>query len=533
MIAFRFLFGCVLAAVVTLGSANAQVLNATADSLVAGQINGQPVKQMIGHVQFVQGAIYGSADKAVQYLNTNQLDLIGNVAIHQDTLALYAPLVTYYASTQIGHAEGGVRLFDRDVELTAENGDYDMANQVAHFHNHVTVTQGKNTSVSDNLTYYRSSQTSILTGHAQILSDSGSLVADTITYVRALGETTAEGNVHLSNDSVTLASDWFYNSRQLGEMLARGRVAVHDIQNNTTIFGDTLARFSKNSYTVVPRYPLLLYIDSSQVKDSITRVVNTVYDTMFLHARTMEMYQGDSARFIATDSVRMLRSNFSAIGGTLIYDEAREIMTISHSPQTSSSNRQRIWNDSTEIDADSVLMLMTDRHINRIFGIGHAFATSPVEEFPNSGRIDQLEGERMMLVITQDTARQLYDMSNALSIYFLINQGKPDGVNRASGDTIRMDFKYKTVVRLAVISGTEGEYFPERFVGNTSRAEAFHLADYERHTELRPRREEFFVPWAAIILPSNLEIPASDNSTSIPSPAKQSKQAPVPRRSAH
>ncbi|HWF43422.1 MAG TPA: hypothetical protein VG537_02155, partial [Candidatus Kapabacteria bacterium] len=119
------------------------------------------------------------------------------------------------------------------------------------------------------------------------------------------------------------------------------------------------------------------------------------------------------------------------------------------------------------------------------------------------------------------------------SIYFLINQGKPDGVNRSSGDTIRMDFKNKTVVRLAVISGTEGEYFPERFVGNTSRAAAFHLADYERHTTLRPLREEFFVPWATAILPSNFENPAPDNSTSIPSPAAESKLAPVPRRSAH
>jgi hypothetical protein len=139
-------------------------------------------------------------------------------------------------------------------------------------------------------------------------------------------------------------------------------------------------------------------------------------------------------------------------------------------------------------------MLMKDHHVKRVFAVGHAFATSPVEEFPNSGRIDQLEGESMMLVVEQDTARRLYDRMSALSIYFLVSDGKSDGVNRASGDTIRMDFKNKTVVRLAVLSGTEGEYFPERFVG--ARAAAFRLNNYERHTSLRPRREEFVMPWA-------------------------------------
>jgi lipopolysaccharide export system protein LptA len=466
--------------------AKAQILGQSADSLISGKINGLPVEQLIGHVQFIRGVLYGSADKMIKYTTGHRIDLIGNVAIHQDTLSLFAPLVTYNDSTQIGHAEGGVRLFDRDIELTAANGDYDVGNQVARFHHHVTVTEGKSTSVSDDLIYYRTSQTSILMGHADIQSDSGSLAGDTITYVRALGETTAEGNVHLANDSLTLVSDWFYNSQQLGEMFARGHVDVHDIQNNTTIFGDTLARFTKNRYMIVPKHPLLLYIDSTLIPDTVTHFAHAIYDTMFLRSGVMEMYQGDSARLIASDSARMLRANFSAIGGKLIYDQVHDVMTISNAP------RQRLWNDSTEIDADSVSMLMKDRHINRIFAVGHAFATSPPEEFPNTGRIDQLEGEQMMLIVTEDTARQLYDMSNALSIYFLASDGKPDGVNRASGDTIRMDFKNKTVVRLAVISGTEGEYFPERFVG--SRASAFHLADYERHIALRPRLEEFIIP---------------------------------------
>jgi lipopolysaccharide export system protein LptA len=455
----------------------------TGDTLIGA---GQDVEHLMGHVQFSQGALYGSADQGTYDKSLGRLELTGHVEIHQDTLSLYAPHVTYSEVTGIGHADGNVRLFDRDIELTAAEGDYDMDNQVARFRHHVTVTEKKSTSVSDSLVYYRATQTTILLGNASAKSDSGSMAADTIIYVKALDETTAKGHAHVENDSLRVAADWLFDSRSLGRILARGHVAVENIPKKTTIFGDTLARFAQLNYMIVPRNPLLEYLDSTQVRDSTGKMVTT-WDTTFVRADTMKLYQGDSARFVAIDSVRMLRLGFSLTGGLLVFDQNKEVITVSK------DKRQHVWNDSTEIDADSIAMTMRDRHIQRIYAIGHAFATSPVDEFPNSGRIHQLEGDSMVLIVVRDTARSLYDLSSALSIYFMVSSGKADGVNRASGDTIRMDFKGKAVQRVTVISGTEGEYFPERFVGK--RAAAFRLTDYERHTNLRPLREEFVLPW--------------------------------------
>ena len=264
------------------------------------------------------------------------------------------------------------------------------------------------------MTYYRSTMTSILYGHAYVTSDSGSLSADTITYVRALGETTAKSNVHLANDSLRLASDWLFESQLHGEMHAHGHVGVEDIQNMTIIYGDTLARFSIGNYMVFPKRPLLLYIDSSQVRDS-TGKVNTVFDTMFVRADTMRIYQGDSARFVAIDSVRLLRGDLLLSGGEMIYNETKDIMTVFH------AKRQHVWNDSTEIDCDSVAMILQQHHIKRAYMMGHAFSTSPQAEFPNSGRMDQLQGDYMILMVDRDTVRELYTINDALSIYFLLS----------------------------------------------------------------------------------------------------------------
>src|SRR5207245_5593828 len=131
--------------------------------------------------------------------------------------------------------------------------------------------------------------------------------------------------------------------------------------------------------------------------------------------------------------------------------------------------------------------------------------------------------------VTKDTARELYDMTSALSIYFLTSDGKLDGANRASGDTIRIDFKNKTVARLAVIAGTEGEFFPERFVAG--RAEAFRLADYERHMQLRPRREEFVLPWELPPPKAASPTPITPTPTPMPETPAQPKP-PVLRKSA-
>lgn len=494
----------------------------TADSLVNGERNGQKVQQLVGHVQFAQGALNGTADRALQYLDQNRVELLGHVVIHQDTLSLEAPTVQYDGNSRVGHAEGWVTLRDREVTLTAENGDYDMGNQVAYFHHNVTVNQKTSTIKADDLTYYRATQTSIAVGGVVVRSDSGRLTADRVNYVKALDETTAIGNVHVNNDSLDITSDWLFNSRLQGTVFARGKVAVHSLANNTIIYGDTLARFAKLGYMSVPRNPLLYMIDSSQVHDSVTGQIKTRFDTMFVKSLSMEAYQGDSTRFIARDSARIFRtSGMSAIGGTLYYNERANLMTLS------GRKREYVWSDSTQAASDSIAMLLNNRKLDRIVTVGQSFVTSPASDLNDPTRIDQLQGTRMIMQITQDTLRNVLVQSNALSLYFLANGTKPDGVNRASGDTIRIDFAKGTVGRVSIISGTEGEYFPERYV--TGRASAFKLTAFERNLNLRPRREEFIPAWLPTSARTN-DAPSTtgEKSKSTSTPVNTNSTTPKP-----
>lgn len=462
----------------------------TAETFSQSEKDGQVIQHLSGNVKFSQGALYGSADEATQFVADNRLELRGNVIIRQDTLELKAPRVDYDGTTRIGHAEGGITLTDRDNVLTAYEGDYDVNSQIAIFHQNVRIRQGATIITSNDLTYFRATQTSIAKGNVLVKSDTGTLRADQVTHVRALGEMTAVGNVILTSDSLDMTSDWLYNSERQDIMFARGKVIVVAKSSNTIIAGDTLARFGARQYIHVPRNPVLRIADSSITIDTMTLSRVVIYDTTFVKSREMEIFQGDSSRFVATDSVRLLRATFSAIGGKMIYDQSTELIHFF------TGDRQRMWYDSTEIVGDSIAIQLRDNRVECAYAFSRAFTTSPIEyknTNPNDERLHQLQGESMTLRVEADTVKDMLVANNALSIYFLVNQDKLDGVNRASGDSIRLDFAGRAVKRVVVISGTEGEYWPEAYV--RGRGKAFRLTAYTREFANRPRRPEFVNSW--------------------------------------
>lgn len=463
----------------------------TADSLANTNKNGQEAMELIRNVQFYQGSITGSADRAIQFPN-QKVELFGNVHIRQDTLSLIAPHVIYDGNTRTATADGHIQLSDRDDHITSDWMTYNMNTGAADFHKDVRAIQSGTTMISNDLTYIRGTQTMISKGKVRVVNDSGMLTCDTLIDARSIGERTAIGNVKASNDSLIIFCGNLFESQHDKKTIATIKVQAYSKANNTIQFGDTLIRNTGTGHTLVPANPLLYIIDSSHKTDSLTHADTVVFDTLRIKSKTMEAFTGDSAKFIATDSVILERSNFSGTCGKLIYYRSDSLLTMF------GAKRQRIWYDSTEIDGDSIVMHQKNNKPETIVAIGHAFATSPYADSGTVGRISQLSSKTMTLSIVKDTIRTLLAVDNALSIYFVSDDGKPNGLNRSSGDTIRIDFEKNTARRIVVLSQTENEYWPDRFVGR--RGASFRLGNYERFYEFRPRKESFTLNWTPVAI---------------------------------
>ncbi len=467
-------------------------INVTADSLINRSNTGEPRTELVGHVRFQQGSLNGTADRAIQFPGRNYVEMHGNVVIHQDTLSLSAPTVTYDGNKRFARGEGKVIFRDRADKITSEWASYDMNVAVAEFHTNVRATKDSTILTCDDLTYIRGTQTMIAKGNVLVQSDSGSLVCDTLIDARSIGERTALGNVALSNDSLLLYCHSFYESKPTHTMIAAKNVEAYSLANKTIQFGDSLIRNTITGHSFVPLNPLLLIIDTSSRYDSLSGKVMTVADTLLIRSKTMEAFPDDSGAFIATDSVFMLRTNFSASCGKLVYHKSSGVMNMF------AAKRQHVWYDSTEINGDSIVMFQHNSKPERIVAIGHAFATTPFADPTVAGRVSQLSSKTMTLSIIGDTVRSLVAVDNALSIYFVSSDNKPNGLNRASGDSIRIDFEHNTARRISVLSGTVCEFWPEKYIG--SRGAAFRLGNYERYYDQHPKRESFQLYWVPKVI---------------------------------
>ncbi|HLX13524.1 MAG TPA: OstA-like protein, partial [Bacteroidota bacterium] len=75
-----------------------------ADSLVGSVLNGENVRELIGHVKITHGTTTVTCAKAVQFLRENKVSLEGEVTVTDDSMTMLAQHGMYYATDRT--AEG-------------------------------------------------------------------------------------------------------------------------------------------------------------------------------------------------------------------------------------------------------------------------------------------------------------------------------------------------------------------------------------------------------------------------------------------
>lgn len=393
-----------------------------ADSLRGYTLGGDSYRDLVGHVVMQRGSTTLNCDRAVQNTTEDIVDLFGNVRVEDDTLTLRTKQARYFGKTDLVTSDSAVYLNDRRRTLTADRGTYNTDTKVAQFFGHVFVRDSVSQLTSEQFTYYRNEEKSI----------------------------------------------------------ADINVKIKSLENNVTVDGFHFEDYNKKNYSLITGEPLLTQIDTSS---------DGKIDTLVITSLKMEAYR-DSAhatsgneRFIATDSVEVIRGSLSAHCGYGIYFSKDSMVVLQKQPI--------VWYEDNQLTGDSITVYIRDKKINRVDVNGDAFAVSQSDSI-YTDRYNQLKGKQLTMYLNDRKVDHIIVENNATSLYYLYDKKKPNGVNRVSGDRVVMYFKDGKIERIAIVSGVEGNYYPEKLVMN--KVSSYSLAGFVYYKN-RPDKKKFPQDW--------------------------------------
>lgn len=441
-----------------------------ADKIVGNEETG--VTELIGNVRVVQGVTRITADKATHYRDGNRVVLTGSVRVAQPGTTLLAPRAEYDGATRLATAPNGVTVHDGDATIRASSGTYDMYSRRAMFSGGVTMTDPQGRIRSSTAEYFSTERRAEFHGGVNVQTDSGSITARDISYWRDTEET-----------------------------VARGDVVVIPRDRDAKLTGQVLRHIPKAGYTVVTGSPKLVDIDTA---------ADGKRDTTIITAAKLEAFRsGAHEEYVATDSVRLRRGDLEAIAAranyvpddevvglgsgrgivapppavsdtavvtgvpidTLAAGDTTELGTERRDPQRFASGIwPLVWYDDSQLSGDTITVRLSEKKLRTIDVRGDALAVTAkdIDE-----RYDQLAGVRLLFSIDDDTVRQVRSEDLASSVMFIEEDGKPNGANRLSADTVLIDFVAGDPEDVSVYgprARIEGENYPEALVTGQERS---------------------------------------------------------------
>ncbi len=375
--------------------------------------SGEDVRELQGNVRFKQGNVRVWCDKALQFLNRNEIELTGNVKVVRDTVTLTSKKGKYFGNGRRADCEGNVKLKTPNVTLHADYGTYYLDEKKAFFQKNVRVVDSSTTIFSEQLTYFETERKSIAMLH----------------------------------------------------------VKIFNAEDNITMFGDYLEHFDSTKYSKMMEHPRLMQIDTSD-KGEI--------DTLAVKSMVMESFDDSTKKLIATDSVVIVRSGLAARCGLVKYFIQREQIELFSLPI--------VWYDENQVTGDTIMLSLKKNKIDSAIVRSKAFVLSQSDS-AFAHRYNQLTGRRITMKFTDNKLQETYVERNAISLYFLFDEKKPNGVNKTSGDFIRMKFNDGKPHTIHIAKGIEGTFYPENMV---ERDESQYNLDGFRIHENRPTLKTVF-----------------------------------------
>lgn len=440
-----------------------QYITVVGDSLRGNVIAGETIREVFGHVVLTQGRVVITCDKALQYMSRNDAILEGNVIARQDTLTIYTPKAFYFGNEKRSRSNSGLTLNDTKVILTADSGDYYYKEDRAFFQGRVKLFDTVTTLTSNELTYFKLQNRMIAVGNVKIMDSTDTIYADSLEHFRATRITFANKNVKITS-----------------------------AKNNTIIYGDHLEDYGNKAYTLVDKNPLFIQIDSSRINDTTSSIPiaqkdsigsgDYRIDTLAIRSEKMEAYRDTLNKFIAEDSVRIVRGAFASKNDYSIFFRNEDRIVTKKMGQT--RPQPILWNENTQMTGDSINIHLFNNRIRFLEVIGNAFLLSQNETYKK--RFDQISGEKIFITFDSTGITSTDIKGQMLSIYYNYEKDSVNGLTKSSSQSALLKFLERKVNVIYMYGFPKSDYYPENMV--ESKELSYTLPGYVLYTN-RPKKE--------------------------------------------
>jgi hypothetical protein len=120
-------------------------------------------------------------------------------------------------------------------------------------------------------------------------------------------------------------------------------------------------------------------------------------------------------------------------------------------------------NEDNQITGESIFLKLKKRKLETAYVRGRAVAISRADTIYTE-RFNQMTGQEIILRFVDDKVNRINVITTATSLYYLFDNGKPNGMNVTTGDEIIVLFKEGKIDKIKALSGVEGKYYPEKMI---------------------------------------------------------------------
>jgi lipopolysaccharide export system protein LptA len=391
-----------------------------------------------------------SADQLVgSILNGEKVrELIGNVYFVQRTTGggwvnVWCDRGMQYLDRNRIELIGNVRIVRDSITIVAPEGTYDGNAKRMEARGGVRLTRGRLVLTSQRGEYFAEEKRAFFVGRVVLVDSMTTIWSEELTYFEKDGRSVAVKSVH-----------------------------VFEATNATDVYGDTLVHVDSTGYSLVRGNARLVRIDTSSAG---------VIDTMVVASRILHAYKDNGQKFLAEQRVRVIRSDIAARCGRALMEGKQDKIVLEDAPV--------VWSADNQVTGDSMTIRTDKRELRSLYVKGKAMAVSRADSI-HVDRFHQLTGREMTLFFADRRLERVFVERNAVSLYYLYDEERPNGVNRSSGDRITLTFAEKSTEKIAIGGGVQGVFTPERLV--TGKESEFNLDGFRWRTD-RPVRTGLYV----------------------------------------